>query len=272
MNVLIVKPLVDRLYDEEDISIVYCLLVNRMQFLREQQFQQHHQTVDLTRANLCELVAMKVLRRHDEESTGKAGLLLLAQIMVAPFQPFQGAPDERCPPRHSSEYQGQGDYEGKLTALEVAIVSESKVLLAGSASQKVIDAIYRGRIVYTPTVYMDIIPDHYKHKPISLYDPRKAPTLNQYRLMVPRTRNIIEVVQFITLLALYCWCMTMRKDHFLTGAELHSYCTVAVGCSMSLYPVLSMAGKCIRRSSGPSWMSHLPAFSLYTLACDVTGG
>ena len=36
MNVLIVKPLVDRLYDEEDISIVYCLLVNRMQFMREQ--------------------------------------------------------------------------------------------------------------------------------------------------------------------------------------------------------------------------------------------
>ncbi|EDU49334.1 nonselective cation channel [Pyrenophora tritici-repentis] len=220
MNVLIVKPLVDRLYDDEDISIVYCLLVNRMQFLREQQFQQHHQTVDLTRANLCELVAMKILRRHDEESTGKAGLLLLAQILVAPFQPFQGAPDDRCPPRHSSEYQAQGDNEGKLTALEVAIVSESKVLLAGSASQKVIDAIYRGRIVYTPTVYMDIIPDHYKQKPISLYDPRKAPTLNQYRLMVPRTRNIIEVVQFIILLALYSWCMTVRRDHYLTRPEI----------------------------------------------------
>ena len=220
MNVLIVKPLVDRLYDEDDISIVYCLLVNRMQFLREQQFQQHHQTVDLTRANLCELVAMKVLRRHDEESTGKAGLLLLAQILVAPFQPFQGAPDERCPPRHSSEYQGQGDNEGKLTALEVAIVSESKVLLAGSASQKVIDAIYRGRIVYTPTTFMDIIPDHYKHKPISLYDPRKAPVLNQYRLMVPRTRNMIEVVQFIILLALYSWCMSVRSDHLFTWPEL----------------------------------------------------
>ncbi|KAH7394131.1 hypothetical protein DE146DRAFT_660829 [Phaeosphaeria sp. MPI-PUGE-AT-0046c] len=227
MNVLIVKPLVDRLYDENDISIVYCLLVNRMQFLREQQFQQHHQTVDLTRANLCELVAMKVLRRHDEESIGKPGLLLLAQILVAPFQPFQGAPQDRCPDRHISEfrqingsYQQQGDYEGKLTALEVAIVSESKILLSGSASQKVIDAVYRGRIVYTPTTFIDIIPDHYKHKPISLYDPRKAPLLNQYRLMVPRTRNMIEVVQFIILLVLYSWCMTTRQDHYLTSAEL----------------------------------------------------
>ncbi|KAL5121074.1 hypothetical protein ACEQ8H_000925 [Pleosporales sp. CAS-2024a] len=226
MNVLIVKPLVDRLYNEDDISIVYCLLVNRMQFLREQQFQQHHQTVDLTRANLCELVAMKVLRRHDEESTGKSGLLLLAQILVAPFQPFQGAPEDRCPARHVSElsqfttfYQQQGDYGGKLTALEVAIVSESKVLLSSSASQKVIDAVYRGRIVYTPTTFIDIIPDHYKHKPISLYDPRKAPLLNQYRLMVPRTRNVIEVVQFLILLALYCWMMTTRRDHHLTMGE-----------------------------------------------------
>jgi hypothetical protein len=228
MNVLIVKPLVDRLYNEDDISIVYCLLVNRMQFLREQHFQQHHQTVDLTRANLCELVAMKVLRRHDEESIGKPGLLLLAQILVAPFQPFQGAPEDRFPAdRHVSEfrqltttYLQQGDYEGKLTALEVAIVSESKVLLSSSASQKVIDAVYRGRIVYTPTTFIDIIPDHYKHKPISLYDPRKAPLLNQYRLMVPRTRNMIEVVQFIILLALYCWCMTTRRDHYLTNAEI----------------------------------------------------
>lgn len=220
MNVLIVKPLVDRLFDEDDISVVYCLLVNRMQFLREQQFQHHHQTVDLTRANLCELVAMKILRRHDEETSGKPGLLLLAQILVAAFQPFQGAPTDRCPPRQYSEYQGQRDYEGKLTALEVAIVSESKLLLSSSASQKVIDAVYRGRIVYTPTTFIDIIPDHYKHKPISLYDPRKAPLLNQYRLMVPKTRNFIEVVQFIMLLVLYSWCMTVRKDHYLTKAEI----------------------------------------------------
>jgi hypothetical protein len=33
--------------------------------------------------------------------------------------------------------------------LEVAIISESKVFLSSSACQKVIDAVYRGRIVYT---------------------------------------------------------------------------------------------------------------------------
>lgn len=198
---------------------MYCLLVNRMQFLREQHWQHHHQTVNLTRANLCEIVATKVLRKHDEENVGKTGLLLLAKILVAPFQPFQNAPPEIQPERSHWQYQSQGGYEGKLTALEVAIISESKMFLSGSASQKVIDAVYRGRIVYTPTSFLDILPDHYKHKPISLYDPRQAPLLNQYRLIVPRTRNILEVTQFLILLGLYCLCM-MRQDHAVfTSAE-----------------------------------------------------
>jgi hypothetical protein len=219
LNVLIVKPLVDRLYDEDDVSVIYCVLVNRVQFLREQHFQHHHQTVNLTRANLCELIAMKLIRRYDEENGGRMGLLGLANLLVAPFQPFQNAPPDVCPERHVWGYQQKGGYEGKLTALEVAIISESKLFLSGSAAQKVIDAVYRGRVVYTPTSFLDIIPDHYKHKPISLYDPRKAPLLNQYRLIVPRTRNVIEVIQFIVLLSLYCLCMMRRTDSSFSTYE-----------------------------------------------------
>jgi hypothetical protein len=37
--------------------------------------------------------------------------------------------------------------------------------------------------------------------------------LNQYRLIVPRTRNIIDVVQFMILLALYCLCMMRRGPY-----------------------------------------------------------
>lgn len=191
-----------------------------MQFLREQHFQHHHQTVNLTRANLCELVAMKILRKHDEESPGRPGLLLLANILVAPFQPFQNAPAGISPERHNLVFFSQGGYEGKMTALEVAIISESKMFLSCSASQKIIDAVYRGRVIYTPTSFLDIIPDHYKHKPISLYDPRKAPLLNQYRLIVPRTRNVIEVVQFIILLCLYYLCMMNRKTTSFTTSEV----------------------------------------------------
>ncbi|KAF2201532.1 hypothetical protein GQ43DRAFT_431562 [Delitschia confertaspora ATCC 74209] len=240
MNVLIVKPMVDRLYDIDDVSIVYCLLVNRMQFLREQHFQHHHQTVNLTRANLCELVASKMLRRYYEDRTGRPGLLLLANILLSPFEPFQNAPPEVHPAGRNNRawsYQKQGGYEGKLIALEVAIISESKMFLSSSACQKVVDAVYRGRIVYTPTTFLDIIPDHYKHKPVSLYNPKKARILNQYRLIVPRTRNIIETIQFIILLALYCLCMT-KGDHAIFKVE--ELCFMVYGMGWVLDEFASM--------------------------------
>lgn len=89
MNVAIVRPLIDHLYDPDDVSIVFCLLVNRAQFLREQSYQAHHQTVNITRASLCEIVAGRILRRFDEDHEGRGGLLTLAHVLVAGFEPFQ---------------------------------------------------------------------------------------------------------------------------------------------------------------------------------------
>jgi len=200
---------------------VYCLLVNRTQFIREQSFATHHQTVNLTRALLCELLAEKVLRRYNEHSPGPTGLLKLANILVAGFDPFQGAPDDIIRKNsHVIHWAAQkktaGKIERKLTALEVAIVSESKSFLASSACQKVVDAIYRGKLVYTPSSFIDIIPDHWKRRPISLYDPRRGSLLNQYRLIVPRTRNIIEVCQFVVLLSLYLAVMAGRETRMTT--------------------------------------------------------
>lgn len=102
----------------------------------------------------------------------------------------------------------------------MAILTESKHFLSSTTCQRVVAAIYEGRIVYTPSTYWDIIPDHYKLKPISLYDPRDSPLLNQYRLIVPRTRNWLEAFQFGVLLALYIGVMVVRKKDKLTGLEI----------------------------------------------------
>ena len=222
INVAIVRPLVNRLWDHQDESLIYCLLVNKLQFLREQAFEAH-QTINTTRAMLCELVALKILRRVDEENPGREGLLLLSNILVAGFEPFQQAPEEVM--RENSHaihwtLQNAGGYERKSTALEVAIISESKLLLSAPACQKVMEAIYIGRIIYTPSSFIDIIPDHYKHKPISLYHPNKALLLNQYRLQVPRTRNIMDICQFIVLLVLYTLTMENRDEEDFTTSEL----------------------------------------------------
>ena len=191
-----------------------------MQFIREQSYVSHHQTVNLTRALLCELVAEKVLRRYNEHNPGPKGLLKLANILVAGFEPFQGAPDEvyeqSLHAMHFAKQRKGGKIERKLTALEVAIVSASKSFLASSACQKVVDAIYRGKVVYTPSSFIDIIPDHWKRRPISLYDPRRGPLLNQYRLIVPRTRNFVEICQFVILLALYIAVMATQESQNTT--------------------------------------------------------
>ncbi|KAK3066618.1 hypothetical protein LTR53_016964 [Teratosphaeriaceae sp. CCFEE 6253] len=225
MNQAVLRPLVDHLYDPDDVSIVYCLLVNRVQFLREQSYQAHHQTVNVTRANLCEITASRILRRYDEDHEGREGLLMLANVLVAGFEPFQNAPGEVVNHEQSTLHWTirwgltRPEFQRMLTALEVAIISESKQFLSSSACQKIVDNVYRGRIIYTPTSFIDFLPDHYKNRGISLYDPRKAPYLNQYRLIVPRTRNILEVVQFVVLLVLYVLVMTY-KAHAIGPSHL----------------------------------------------------
>ncbi|KAI5466264.1 kinase-like domain-containing protein [Mariannaea sp. PMI_226] len=212
INVTVVRPLVDKFYGLNDISIIYCLLVNRAQFLEEQSHSNSRHNVNYTRATLCELIATRILRRFGEAHDGPDGLLLLAHILVAGFEPFQNAPDEI---RQEAERTTSWMHHKTLPSLEIAIVTDSKLFLSSTTCQKVVDAIYEGRIVYTPSTFWDIIPDHYKLKPIAIYDPRDSPLLNQYRLIVPRTRNILESLQFAILLALYFSVMAYRsKEHW----------------------------------------------------------
>ncbi|KAL7819588.1 APH domain-containing protein [Trichoderma gracile] len=217
INVTVIRPLVDKFYELGDISIVYCLLVNRAQFLDEESRSSNRQNVNWTRATLCELIATRILRRFGEDNDGGAdGLLLLAHVLVAGFEPFQHAPAHV---RDEVEDKAWWTSHRTLPALEVAILTESRHFLSSTTCQRVVAAIYEGRVIYTPSTSWDIIPDHYKLKPISLYDPRESPLLNQYRLIVPRTRNYLEAIQFTILLGLYVAVMVMRRKGELPHLE-----------------------------------------------------
>ena len=240
--------------------------------------------MNLTRAHLCELIAEKILRRFNEHNPGPKGLLLLANILVAGFEPFQNAPEEVLSENSYAMHRAQEKADGDryLTSLEIAIISESKSFLASQACRKVTDAIHRGKLVYTPSSFIDIIPDRWKHRPISLYDPRRAPLLNQYRLAVPRIRNFVEVGQFIILLALYVLVLAGRENRLSTRYSIPElvfdiYAAGWVCCLLqswnqckskyrmlnqarsliSLRPYWSMDGKFTRRIYGPfsTWAS-----------------
>ncbi|KAG7142080.1 Calcium channel YVC1 like protein [Verticillium longisporum] len=180
VNSVVVRPLVDKLYDPSNISTVYALLANRVQFLREQT-RTLDQTINLARSTLCELAAT--------QSEGRK--------LQWPVQ----------------DQTADDDCGRRLTALELAIVSESKFFINSPACRRVVNAVYEGRIVYTPNSFIDILPDRYhRHQPIALYDPRKAPVLNHRRLIVPRNRNAIEFVHFVILVVLYVLTMTYRNS------------------------------------------------------------
>lgn len=189
--------------------------------------------MNVTRALLCEIVANRVLRRFDEDNPEPRGVLVLATVLVAGFNPFQGAPEEVLVENRFAFpwLQKKGGREGDLTALELGIISGAKHLLSSSACQKVVDAIYQGRVVYTPSSFIDILPDQYKHKPIELYNPREAPLLNQYRLVVPRTRNYLEVCQFVVLLVLYFLVLENRDPTCFTIYEL-GFCVYTSGWAL----------------------------------------
>lgn len=182
---------------------MYTLLVNWAQFLQEHSSHAHHQSVNVTRALLCEIVASKVLEHYDSGDTDSGTLLQLAKILVTDFDPFQ-AMAEKISPGSAQEFPrglAPSERDGpsmKSTALRLAIISESKSFLSSSACQKAIDAIHKGRVIYTPFPPIDILPDHYKPQPISIYNPASARLLNQYRLIAPHTRYILEACQFGT--------------------------------------------------------------------------
>ncbi|KAK2592184.1 hypothetical protein QQS21_010103, partial [Conoideocrella luteorostrata] len=172
------------------------------------------QSVNRARAILCELVATRVIRRFHEDNPGNQGLLLLAQILVEGFDPFHGAPyDVEREGRYLQwPVQQRGGHERKLMALELAILSESKAFISSAACQRLVEAVYRGKVVYTPLSFLDILPDHYKYRPIQLYDPRESRVLNHRRLIVPRIRALIEIAQFVALVVLYV--MAMASQHW----------------------------------------------------------
>ncbi|KAG6039136.1 hypothetical protein E4U41_003152 [Claviceps citrina] len=62
-----------------------------------------------------------------------------------------------------------------------------------------------------------MLPDHYKHRPIRLYDPRESRLLNHRRPIVPRVRALIDTVQFVVLVLLYAATMVVARHHHRPG-------------------------------------------------------
>ncbi|GAA6010491.1 hypothetical protein JCM11491_006964 [Sporobolomyces phaffii] len=185
-------------------SIVYVLLLSRLQFLRERGQALASTSLCETRANYCEYFAVHMLRHQGRSVKGGAKIqqLAMARALVGGLHAFQGASEEvleriRKNEGGTSRVYAQG--AGKTNALELAILGKAKKFIKSDACQRVITAIYDGRITYSSSSFFELLPDRWKTKDIALYNVRTAPLLDHYRLRVPKYRSMIDVLSFAIL-------------------------------------------------------------------------
>ncbi|KAG0150562.1 hypothetical protein CROQUDRAFT_72833 [Cronartium quercuum f. sp. fusiforme G11] len=245
----ITRPLELEYFNLRHEAIVFALLVNRVQFITDSTHALTLHSVNATRASLCEILATNVLRRVHESDLMKETnyvansqnrvtpltvtqkltpeeeencLLKSANVLATAFAMFQGAPAEVI--KNMEADWGAKDAKKILSsqcnALEMAIVSEAKQFIRSPACQRVIEAIWTGKIVYSSTAIFDILSDRYKRRPVSLYNPRNAPLLNHYRLGVPRNRAALEYFHYGILIASYVATMQTRELNRMNGYEI----------------------------------------------------
>ncbi|WWC90990.1 uncharacterized protein L201_005929 [Kwoniella dendrophila CBS 6074] len=218
----IVRPLTEKYLELQNQATVFCLLLNKIQFTRDSN-QLSISTLSTARSNLCEILAIRVLRGWSERS------LPLATVLLTPWALFQGASQEvleRAKEEGDDELLCQGG-----NALEMAIISGSKRFIRSPSCQKVIEGIWTGKIIYSALNAHALIADNYKKKPIQMYNPHKAPLLDHYRLKVPRVRSMLEYINFLVLFTLYVIAIEGLDETRLNKREL---CFIVYALAFSL--------------------------------------
>ncbi|KAH9944849.1 hypothetical protein B0H21DRAFT_441053 [Amylocystis lapponica] len=202
INFAIVRPLVFKYAKLDNMAIVYACFVVRSHFLSEAEDNLAYSGVMLSRASLCEILAMKLL------GTFSSNQLRLVSAVTASWSPLAGAPSEIID--EVKEIVGDDDLYDPQCALEMAIATESKAFLSSPIVQTVVNDIYSGRVVFSMASTHSVLADNYKPRAIEIYDCRNAPFLDHYRLRVPRYGAIMEFLNFALLLATFLLCLSGR--------------------------------------------------------------
>ncbi len=120
------------LQDQGNKSIVFCLLLNRVHFIRDDNLATS--SLSRSRAHLCEILAIRCLREYGDN------LLDLAAVAVTSWPVYSGA-DPVTLNLVREENEDLDDTVGN--AIEMAIISKAKRFIKSTSCQKVINAIWR---------------------------------------------------------------------------------------------------------------------------------
>jgi hypothetical protein len=151
-----------------------CLFV-RSHFLQLSEKKFSHFSLYLSRADACELLALKLLRFFCENP------LELTAVLTTAWNPLAGATPPVADFVRLSLGNQDIDSQETMSTLELAIATKSKSFLGSPLVQSVMEKIYNGRIVFSTLSTHSVLADNYKIKSIEFYDISKAPFLDHYR-------------------------------------------------------------------------------------------
>jgi hypothetical protein len=115
-------------------SIVFCFLLNRVHFLRDQNITTA--PLSKSRATLCEILAIRALRAH---GTGD-NTLQLTLAMTMNWNIYAGADDEIQAILRDNDDELD---ERVGNAIEMAIIGKAKRFIKSNPAQRVINSIWR---------------------------------------------------------------------------------------------------------------------------------
>lgn len=235
-------------------SVVFCFLLNRTYFIRDQNVATG--PLSCTRADLCELIAIRLLRNNGN------CILDLAVALTTCWPVWTGADPHII---QVAREERDGDLEERVgNALEMAIISRARRFIKSSPCQKVIDEIWIGRCVYQAESSHSILSDRYKRTPIHFYDPHKAPLLDHYRLKVPAIRSVLDYVNFLILFILFVIAIeTNEPDRINTPELIFMVC----GLGFTLEKLAAMQEHGIKVYSKGTWngfdLAFVTTYSVY---------
>lgn len=112
-------------------AVPFCLLLNRAHFLRDRNIGTRG--LSLSRAELCEILAIRTLRHWASDS------LDLATVLTTSWMIFNGADEQVIEKVDDAEDEFGVDRKMRLgNAIEMAIIGQSKRFIKSAAAQKII--------------------------------------------------------------------------------------------------------------------------------------
>ncbi|OZJ03209.1 hypothetical protein BZG36_04532 [Bifiguratus adelaidae] len=169
IDITLIRPLVVEWREEHNLASVYTWLLVRCHFLKESSSDIGNAKLFETRANVCEIVATRLLKSFPMRS--------LIHVLTFDFSPTQGSDMSRAQfspnafeqsnttsslPQHlkmfphslqdtlsQSSFLNHSQHEPpRMNAIEVAIEGYSKWFLANNLVQEVLNEIWQGNIVF----------------------------------------------------------------------------------------------------------------------------